>query len=124
MAISSTFSATDGDAYELQMGRWSRRLAEPFLDFVGAAYGQRALDLGCGTGSLTFALARRANVNAIYGLDYSTAYVDYAKRRNSDSRINFLVGDACAIPFADGAFDQVLSLLVLHFVPQAERAVV
>ena len=35
MTTSSTFTATDGDAYELQMGRWSRRLAEPFLDFAG-----------------------------------------------------------------------------------------
>ena len=32
---SSTFVASDGDAYELLMGRWSRRLADPFLDFVG-----------------------------------------------------------------------------------------
>jgi SAM-dependent methyltransferase len=96
---------------------------EPFLDFVGAADGQRVLDLGCGTGSLTFALARRADVRSIYGLDYSAAYVDYANRRNSDTRIKFLAGDACAIPFANGAFDEVLSVLMLHFVPQAEQAV-
>ena len=35
--VSSTFPAADGDGYELQMGRWSRRLAGPFLDFVGSA---------------------------------------------------------------------------------------
>ena len=58
MTISSTFNSADGNGYELQMGRWSRRLAEPFLDFVGAANGERVLDVGCGTGSLTFAKCR------------------------------------------------------------------
>lgn len=123
MAISSTFSASDGDAYELQMGRWSRRLAELFLDFAGAADGERILDLGCGTGSLSFALARRADVRSVSGVDFSAAFIDFAKRRNSDPRIEFRVGDACALPFPDGRFDRVLSLLMLHFVPQAERAI-
>ena len=123
MAISSTFAASDGDGYELQMGRWSRRLAEPFLDFSGSADGEQVLDVGCGTGSLTFALAARAKVRNICGLDFSAVYVDHAARRNSDARIEFKVGDACALPFPDSSFDRVLSLLMLHFVPQANRAV-
>ena len=49
-AASSTFAAVDGDGYEL-LGRWSRRLAEPFIDFVGTADGEAVLDVGCGTGS-------------------------------------------------------------------------
>ena len=56
MAVSSTFTAADGDGSELQMGRWSQRLAQPFLDFSGFADGERVLDAGCGTGSLTFLL--------------------------------------------------------------------
>ena len=35
MHTSSNFVAAEGDGYEQLMGRWSRRLAEPFLDFVG-----------------------------------------------------------------------------------------
>ena len=58
MATTSTFVSADGDGYELQMGRWSRRLAEPFLDFTGTADSDSVLDVGCGTGSLTFALSR------------------------------------------------------------------
>jgi hypothetical protein len=46
MTTSSTFSASDGDGYELIMGRWSRRLAEPFLDFVGTRDGETVLDVG------------------------------------------------------------------------------
>jgi len=123
MAMSSTFMAHGGDGYERLMGRWSRVLAEPFLDFVGAAEGESVLDLGCGTGSLASALARRTRAGRIVGLDFSPAYVAYAKAHNCDARIDFQVGDACAAPFPDSAFDRTLALLLLHFVPGAERAV-
>lgn len=123
MTASSTFKAGSGEGYEHLMGRWSRRLAEPFLDFSGCANGEDVLDAGCGTGSLTFALARRANVRSILGVDFSSVYVEYAARQNGDPRIAFKVGDICALPFADRSFDRVLSLLVLHFVPQTERAI-
>ncbi|HEY6026870.1 MAG TPA: hypothetical protein VIV09_08245, partial [Pseudolabrys sp.] len=38
-APSSTFIAADGDGYEMSMGRWSRRLAEHFIDFAGSTDG-------------------------------------------------------------------------------------
>jgi ubiquinone/menaquinone biosynthesis C-methylase UbiE len=123
MTSSSTFKASDGDGYELVMGRWSRRLAEPFLDFSGSADGEQVLDVGCGTGSLTFALVARAKIKSICGLDFSPEYINYASRHDSDPRIEFKVGDACALPFPDRSFDRVLSLLLLHFVPQTDRAV-
>lgn len=123
MISSSTFPATDGDAYEQQMGRWSRRLAKPFLDFADPGDRGRILDLGCGTGSLTRALVGQFAVSRIVGLDASDAYVDYARRHISDPRIEFHVGDACAMPFPDASFDHVLSMLVLPFVPNTAGAV-
>mgnify|MGYP003436857895 CR=1 FL=1 len=92
-SVSSTFTATDGDGYELQMGRWSRRLAEPFLDFVGTANGESVLDVGSGTGCLTFAISKRCRPRQLRGVDYSPAYVDHATRRNTDPTIAFSVGD-------------------------------
>lgn len=62
MTPSSTFAAADGDGYELQMGRWSRRLAGPFLDFVGTAGGDTVLDVGCGTGCLASELLKRCDL--------------------------------------------------------------
>ena len=123
MTASSTFAAADGDGYELQMGRWSRRLAEPFIDFVGTRKGERVLDVGCGTGCLAFAIGKRAQENEILGVDFSSAYVEHARRHNRDSRISFEVGDACALHLPDKGFHSVLALLVLHFVPKADQAI-
>jgi ubiquinone/menaquinone biosynthesis C-methylase UbiE len=122
MAVSSTFTAGSGVGYDRMMGRWSARLAEPFLDFSGCADGEEILDAGCGTGSLTFALSQRIRAGSITGIDFSPIYIEYASEAIRDPRIAFKVGDVCALPFADRSFDRVLSLLVLHFVPQTEHA--
>jgi ubiquinone/menaquinone biosynthesis C-methylase UbiE len=120
---SSTFITSDGDAYELQMGRWSRRLAPLFIDFAGITGAVRVLDVGCGTGNLSFCLAQDPEMVGVRGLDSSPAYVEYANRRNDDSRLDFQVGDACALPFPDASFDHAASMLALQFVPQADVAV-
>jgi cyclopropane fatty-acyl-phospholipid synthase-like methyltransferase len=86
---SSTFMAGDGDGYEIQMGRWSRRLAPLFIDFAGIRGGEHVLDVGCGTGSLAFTLAQNPDVKTISAIDFSPIYVEYARRLNRDSRIRF-----------------------------------
>jgi ubiquinone/menaquinone biosynthesis C-methylase UbiE len=105
------------------MGRWSRRLAEPFLDFVGTVAGECVLDVGCGTGSLAFALVETCPVKELRGVDFSRVYVEHAARRSHDSRVAFEVGDACALAFRDHSFDRVLSLLMFHSVPRADQAI-
>jgi len=123
MTIASTFVSSDGDGYELQMGRWSRRLAPLFIGFAGISGAVHVLDVGCGTGNLSFCLAQNPEIVSVRGLDYSPAYVAYANRRNDDSRLAFLVGDACALPFPDASFDHAVSMLALQFVRQADLAV-
>lgn len=123
MALSSTFVASSGDGYELQMGRWSRRLADPFLDFCGCCDGESILDAGCGTGALTSAIVKRTRTAQVSGIDFSDAYVDHARRAVRERRAQFEVGDVCALPYGNASFDRVLSLLVLHFVPDTPKAV-
>ncbi|MDX0409271.1 class I SAM-dependent methyltransferase [Sinorhizobium medicae] len=121
--MTSSFNVHDAAGYEQLMGRWSRKLAPIFIDFAGIGDGERVLDVGCGTGSLTFALAKAANLREIAAIDYSPVFVAEAARRNTDPRIKFEEADACALPFDDGSFDRAFALLVLHFVPESGKAV-
>jgi len=119
----SNFVAKGADGYEAIMGRWSRRLAVPFLDFSGVPSRGRVLDAGCGTGSLTLALAAHPDLAAIEALDFEENFVAALRKRSTDSRIRAQQGDVCALPYGDGEFDGVYSLLVLHFVSDPHQAV-
>jgi ubiquinone/menaquinone biosynthesis C-methylase UbiE len=121
--MTSSFNVHDAAGYEQLMGRWSQKLAPLFIDFAGLADGEKILDVGCGTGSLTFALARTADLGEIAAIDYSPVFVEEAIRRNTDPCIKIRQADACSLPFEDGTFNRALALLVLHFVPEAGKAV-
>jgi len=121
--MTSEFNVHNAAGYEQLMGRWSRRLARKFIDFTGISDGERILDIGCGTGSLTFTLARAADLAEITAIDYSPVFVEDVIRRNTNPRIKVRQADACALPFEGGTFDRALALLVLHFVPEAGKAV-
>ena len=121
--MTSNFNVQSADGYEQLMGRWSRKLAVPFIAFAGVSDGDRVLDVGCGTGSLTFALPEAANVGEVAAIDYSAVFVEEAQRRNTDPRITIRQADATALPFEDSRFDRALSLLVLHFVPETGNAI-
>src|SRR3954447_19375892 len=116
--MTSSFTVRSAAGYEQFMGRWSRLLAGPFIGFAGVADGERVLDVGCGTGSLTFALPEAAGGSEVAAIDFSPVFVEEAQRRNTDPRITIQQGDACALFFPDGHFDRAMALLVLHFVPE------
>jgi len=82
----------------------------------------RILDVGCGIGSLSFVLREAFPAASITGLDYSQAFVDYARSRAGEGNLNFERGDAASLSYGDAQFDATLSLLVLNFVPAAENA--
>jgi SAM-dependent methyltransferase len=108
--------------YEQLMGRWSVRLAPLYTDFARLRDGGRILDVGCGTGALVKTIADKTRTSEIVGVDPAQSFIDYARTRFSDRRIVLEVGDAMQLPFAAAHFDQTLSLLVMMFVPQPERA--
>lgn len=118
----SNFVSRDGAGYERQMGRWSQRLASPFTDFAGVGSGERVLDMGCGTGTLTAEVVRRDRGSSVVGLDCSEAYVNHARHHIGDGG-RFLVADGAVLPFPDAAFDRSFSQLVLHFVPDPVSAI-
>src|SRR5215467_3360406 len=116
----SVFPAHDPTGYERLMGRWTQRLAPLLIEFGGLADGERVLDVGCGTGSLSHALPEAANIAAVTGIDQAEIYLDYAHRRSDDPRLTFRRADARALPFDGATFDRAFSMLVLPFIPDVE----
>jgi ubiquinone/menaquinone biosynthesis C-methylase UbiE len=120
----SMFNARNAGNYEKLMGRWSQRLAPLFIEHAGIADGENVLEVGCGTGSLTFTLPQAANLAGLTAVDHSEIYLAAAQAKNHDSRLRFEHGDGCALRFPDGSFDRTLSMLVLPSVlPQPEQMV-
>jgi ubiquinone/menaquinone biosynthesis C-methylase UbiE len=110
-------------AYERFMGRWSRLLAPVYIAFAGVGKGDRVLDVGAGTGSLASALEATPGVKEVVGVDPSEALIAYARQNAKAGRARFEVGDAQALKFEDASFDSTLSLLVLNFVPDHDKAI-
>jgi SAM-dependent methyltransferase len=81
---------------------------------------ERALDVGCGTGALAYALAPL--VGDVVGVDASETYVATA-REHAPPGCSFVVGDAASLPFPYGDFDLVGCMRVLHHVRRPELVV-
>lgn len=112
----------NGDLYESYMGRWSRRVAREFIEWLSLPAGGGWLDVGCGTGVLSQTILQLAEPARVKGVDRSEGFVDFARGRVQDNRVQFEVRDAEALMEADGSFDAVVSGLVLNFIPHPERA--
>ena len=75
--------------------------------------GRRILDAGCGSGPLSAALRGRGAV--VTGIDSSAGMLALARRRLGDDVALHVVDLRDRLPFADGAFDDVVASLVLHY---------
>ncbi|MFC4011292.1 methyltransferase domain-containing protein [Nonomuraea purpurea] len=80
---------------------------------VGDVAGRRILDAGCGSGPLSAALRERGAV--VTGIDASAGMLELARRRLGDDADLRVADVSDPLPFADGAFDDVVASLVLHY---------
>jgi SAM-dependent methyltransferase len=112
----------NGDLYEGYMGRWSRRVAREFIKWLAApaaVNGWMWVVAQARSARRFFNFAEPARIK---GIDRSEGFVNFAKERVQDDRVQFEVGDAEALTDGDGTFDAVVSGLVLNFIPHPERA--
>jgi SAM-dependent methyltransferase len=101
------------DEYDRFMGRYSAPLAPQFAELAGVDAGQRALDVGCGPGSLTAELVRRLGPGAVSAVDPSEPFVAAARERHPGVSVQRAAAED--LPFEDRAFDAALAQLVVHF---------
>jgi tRNA1(Val) A37 N6-methylase TrmN6 len=72
----STYAANNAASYQQSMGRWSQRLAPLFIQFARPLETTSILDVGCGTGSLSFALSDNFPDVPVTAIDYSQSFID------------------------------------------------
>jgi len=111
-----------GDSYDLYMGRWSRRIAPRFLDWLDASGDLDWLEVGCGTGALSAAILAQCAPKSLIAIDQSEGFLGKARANVSDSRAEFRVGDAQVLPVDTASRDVIVSALVLNFVPDRQMA--
>jgi len=88
------------------------------LALAGDVAGRRILDAGCGSGALSAALRDRGAV--MTGIDASAEMLAFARRRLGDDAALQVVDLNDRLPFDDGAFDDVVASLVLHYLEDWE----
>lgn len=96
--------------------------AEDLAEALRILPGEKILDVACGSGNGAIAAARRAWGNTT-GLDFVPELLERAKERAGAERleIEFVEGDAQALPFGDREFDVTMSIFGAMFAPDQQR---
>jgi SAM-dependent methyltransferase len=96
-------------------------VGEVVVTAAGVEPGMEVLDVACGTGNATLPAARAGA--RVTGLDFAPGLLDIARERAADAmvEVDFIEGDAQALPFADGSFDRVVSTFGHMFAPDHRR---
>ena len=107
-------------SYGMDRG-WKRRL----VDMLALRGDERVLDLACGTGDITFAIAERLKTGHVTGLDITQGMLEIAERKRRESgcrNASFHRADIMRMPFADESFDCVTGGYALRNVPDVSGA--
>jgi ubiquinone/menaquinone biosynthesis C-methylase UbiE len=85
------------------------------IDCARIEAGHRVLDIGCGTGGFTRAIADMASA-IVTGIDISDRFIEFARHAPVPKRgtVGWKLGSAEALPFPDESFDRAALSLVLH----------
>lgn len=110
-----------GNSYEYYMGRWSKLVADAFVDWVSPNVGLRWLDVGCGSGALSEAIISKYAPKLVIAIDQSEGFVNTTQERLG-AQVTCKVGDALSLPVDDSSIDIVVSGLVLNFISTPEKA--
>lgn len=111
----------DGAVRAMSLGRdqsWKRWLVNMLPEWPTA----NCVDLACGTGDVTRALAHRFPRGQIIGIDLTPAMVEVARSRCEQPNVRFQIGDMCRTEISDGWADVVTGSYALRNAPVLEDA--
>jgi ubiquinone/menaquinone biosynthesis C-methylase UbiE len=107
----------------MMMGR-QKGVRKASIDLAGIRPGDRVLEVGCGTGTLTLLAKRDAGATGnVVGIDPLPEMTEIATRKAHRAKqdITFQAGDLEHIPFPDGSFDVVLASFMIFHTDDATR---
>jgi ubiquinone/menaquinone biosynthesis C-methylase UbiE len=113
--------------YDAIEGIWTRKSRDAGLQKLGAAEGEKVLEIGFGTGHSILVLARSVGeAGKVYGIDISPRMLDNTLAKVAGSghaeRVELVLGDAAHLPFEEEFFDGVFMSFVLELFDTPEIA--
>src|SRR5688572_286158 len=117
---------TSSTLKHLRESWWDDDFTEFLKETLRPRPGNRILDVGCGEGTGEVAIGRlHLSQLRLAGVDLSVEKVAAARQAtlNTNQRAWFAAGDACLLPFADGAFDSTYCVAVLQHIRNVDAAV-
>lgn len=129
LALVSAFMLNMHNAFSYDGSRQlSRIIIDGVAKYVRIPDGGKCLDVGCGSGALTIAVAKRNKKATVVGLDRWTGTRSFSQKLCEDNakaeginNVSFCRGDAVQLPFEDESFDVVTSNYVYHNIPSKDR---
>ncbi|MDA8099498.1 MAG: class I SAM-dependent methyltransferase [Nitrospiraceae bacterium] len=120
--LKETFDTVSG-GYDGDALRFFPRSAENMAALLGVKGDEHVLDVACGTGHASMAVARKLQKGKVTAVDFSAGMLVQA-RRKAESRgignIDFLEGDMQELPFEEGRFDAAVCAFGIFFVMDME----
>jgi ubiquinone/menaquinone biosynthesis C-methylase UbiE len=117
-------TGTPGEIYEEHIvpavtARWTPE----FVELMSLRFGERALDVACGTGVVTRELPHRVGkTGRVVGLDISPGMLATARAIAPNLPVEWIEGNASKMPLPDGSFDVVVAQQGLQFLPDKPAA--
>jgi ubiquinone/menaquinone biosynthesis C-methylase UbiE len=121
-ASSKDWDARVAEAELIARGPGFRHLRDRIAEIAEPRSGQTVVDLGCGTGLLTLAIAER--VDRVWAVDSSPAMVEYLRIKASSAglhNVEMVLASAVSLPLVDEVADLVISNYCLHELPHEAK---
>lgn len=117
----SRYVQTTEELYQSRSLRFHSGNKELWLRAIGAKPGDRVLEVGCAGGAFCHRLLQYVPGLHVTGLDSDAGHIAFAQEKTRERGLSceFIIGDATAMPFADGVFDVCFSHTVAEHIPHA-----